>query len=81
MSIIHITVICLVRLCKVLVEVLSWDSLFVHPCYFQVGIYEVQKSKAVAILHHHKAMAALNPTKEVMKARMVPFQLFYYNYH
>lgn len=81
MSIIHIKVICLVLLCKVLLEVLSWDSSFVHPCYFQVGIYEAQKFKDVAVLHHHKAMAALNPTKKVMKARLVLFQLFYYDYH
>lgn len=75
MSIIYIKVISLVLLSKVLVEVVSWASLFVHPCYFQVGIYEVQKFKAVAVLHHHRGMIALNPTKQVMKARMVPFQL------
>lgn len=63
MSIIEIKVICLV-LCKVFVEILSWDSLFVHPCYFQIRIYEIQKFKAVAVLHHLKAMAALNPTKK-----------------
>lgn len=75
MSIIYIRVICLILLCKVLVEVVSWASFFVHPCYFQVRIYEVQKFKAVAVLYHHKAMAALNPTKEVTKARLIPFQL------
>lgn len=44
-------------------------------------MYDVQKFKVVVVLQHHKAMAALDVTKDVTKARLFLFQLFYYDYH